>query len=99
MTITTLKIGLLTPAELQQLSHLTREVRSLSGHHYSLLDPELIPKLHCCLKQIGAQEQVQELEQLARRLIPSESAKDAVKVEKYRKYGVRVKYYDQPAAA
>ena len=100
MSISTLKIGLLSPAELQQLSALTREVRSLTGVPYSLLDPDLIHKLHQSLIALQADEHIQELESLAKSLevdsnpIPN----DMITVKKYRKYGVRVKYYDRPAA-
>ena len=100
MSITTLKIGLLSPMELQQLSALTREVRSLTGKPYSLLDPDLIKKLHTSLSQLQADEYLQELKALAQRLNPTRAhlAKDAVMVEKYQKYGVKVKYYDRNAA-
>ena len=96
MTISTLKIGLLTPSEMQTLSALTREIRCLTDQHYSLLDPKLLDKLRDRFAELGDVEKMRQVDQIESSLYPMSGA--AIKVEKYRKYGVRVKYFDRPAA-
>ena len=99
MTIPTLKISRLSQTELQQLASITREVHRQTGQRFSLLDPQLIIKLKDAAPALQNEDINRRLCLLAKRLLcETPTPEEAVQVDCYRKYGVKVKYYDQSAA-
>ncbi len=100
MSISTLKIGLLTPAEMQQLAALTREVSNLSGERFSLLDPQLVDKLRQRFEAADAVAELVILQELARRLAPTKNNHHHFDIHDgiTPNLGVKVRFYDRPAA-
>lgn len=92
--------GQLNAIQLQKVARLARKVKSTTGHTVSLRDVELITKLLAIARRAGDQRITREIECLEAELRAGGVIKDHDKVivEHYRRYGVRVKYFDLYAA-